>query len=59
MTNIVLDKLAEPSTHLRMHDVGIVYSDEPFVVVIASNGTDVHEFEKIIRDVSYEFAMSK
>lgn len=41
------------------HDVGIVYADEPFVVVFASNGTDVHGFEKIIRDVSYELAMSK
>ena len=41
------------------HDVGIVCADEPFVVCFASNGIDVHEFEKIIRDVSYELSMSK
>lgn len=38
------------------HDVGIVYADEPFVVCFASNDTDVHEFEKVIRDISYELA---
>ena len=38
------------------HDVGIVYAEEPFVVVFASNETYVYEFEKIISDVSYELA---
>lgn len=36
------------------HDVGIVYTEEPFVIVFASNNTNVHEFEKIIREISYD-----
>lgn len=36
------------------HDVGIVYSKQPFVIVFASNNTDVAEFEQVIREVSYE-----
>ena len=39
------------------HDVGIVYAAEPFVIAFASNGTDVHEFEKVIRDISFELAV--
>jgi beta-lactamase class A len=39
------------------HDVGVVYADEPFIIVFASNETDVHEFEKVIRDISYELAV--
>ena len=41
------------------HDVGIVYADEPFVVCFASNETDVYEFERVIRDSSYELATRK
>ena len=40
------------------HDVGIVYADEPFVICFASNETNVHEFEEIIRDLSYDLAMN-
>ena len=36
------------------HDVGIVYSKEPFVIVFASNDTDVPEFEELIREISYQ-----
>lgn len=36
------------------NDVGIVYADEPFVIVFASNNTDVPEFEQIIREISYQ-----
>lgn len=36
------------------HDVGIVYSREPFVVCFASNKTDVPEFEDFIRNTSYK-----
>lgn len=36
------------------HDVGIVYADEPFIIVFASNDTDVPEFEQLIRDVSFD-----
>lgn len=36
------------------NDVGIVYADKPFVIVFASNHTDVPEFEEIIRDISYK-----
>lgn len=39
------------------HDVGIVYAAEPFIIVFASNETDVHEFEKQIRDISFELAV--
>ncbi len=38
------------------HDVGIVYNKEPFIVVFASNETNVAEFEQVIRDISYELA---
>ena len=40
------------------HDVGIVYADQPFVICFASNETNVHEFEEIIRDLSYDLAMN-
>ncbi|MBU5439426.1 class A beta-lactamase-related serine hydrolase [Tissierella sp. MSJ-40] len=36
------------------NDVGIVYADEPFIIVFASNDTDVLEFEQIIREISYQ-----
>ncbi|WP_326907787.1 serine hydrolase [Sedimentibacter sp. MB31-C6] len=36
------------------NDVGIVYSEEPFVIVFVSNYTDVPEFEQMIRDISYQ-----
>lgn len=35
------------------NDVGIVYAQKPFVIVFASNDTDVPEFEQIIREISY------
>lgn len=35
------------------HDVGIVYSREPFVVCFASNKTDVPRFEDFIRNTTY------
>lgn len=38
------------------HDVGIVYADEPFIIVFASNDTNVPEFEALIRNISYELA---
>ena len=41
------------------HDVGIVYAEEPFIVVFASNNTNVHEFEQIIREISYDLATMK
>lgn len=34
------------------NDLGIVYGREPFVLVFASNGTDVPAFEQVIRAVS-------
>lgn len=34
------------------NDLGIVYAPEPFVVVFASNGTDVPACEQAIRDIS-------
>lgn len=37
------------------NDVGIVYAKRPFVIVFASNDTDVPEFDNLIRDISYEF----
>ncbi len=36
------------------HDAAIVYADEPFIIVFASNDTDVPEFEQLIRDVSFD-----
>lgn len=36
------------------HDVGIVYSEEPFVIVFASNDTEVPKFEELIREISYQ-----
>lgn len=38
------------------HDVAIVYTEEPFVIVFASNETNVPEFEHLIREVSYELS---
>jgi beta-lactamase class A len=38
------------------HDVGIVYSNKPFIIVFASNETGVPEFEQLIREISYELA---
>lgn len=35
------------------HDAGIVFAKEPFVIVFASNETDVPAFEEIIRDIAY------
>ncbi|MDD3169851.1 MAG: class A beta-lactamase-related serine hydrolase, partial [Eubacteriales bacterium] len=35
------------------HDAGIVFAQEPFVIVFASNETDVPVFEQIIRDIAY------
>jgi len=40
------------------NDVGIVYSDEPFVIVFSSNDTDVPEFENLIREISYQCFMN-
>ena len=34
------------------HDAGIVYCDQPFIIVFASNGTDVGHFENLIRETS-------
>lgn len=39
------------------HDVGIIYAQEPLVVVFASNETDVPAFEQAIRDISYHLAV--
>lgn len=36
------------------NDVGIVYSEEPFVIVFASNDTNVPEFENLIREISFQ-----
>ena len=36
------------------NDVGIVYSEEPFVIVFLSNNTDVGETEKCIREIALE-----
>lgn len=38
------------------HDVGIIYTKKPFIIVFASNDTNVPEFEQVIRDISYELA---
>lgn len=38
------------------HDVGIVYSENPFILVFASNETNVAEFEQVIRDISHKLA---
>lgn len=36
------------------NDVGIVYCNSPFVIIFASNDTDVGEFEAVIREISLE-----
>ena len=38
------------------HDIGIVYTNEPFVIAFASNETDVPVFERFIREVSLELS---
>ena len=38
------------------NDVGIVYTKEPFVVAFASNGTNVAQFEPLIRQISLELS---
>lgn len=38
------------------NDVGIVYDKEPFILVFASNDTNVPEFEQTIRDISFELS---
>lgn len=38
------------------HDVGIVYTNKPFLIAFASNNTNVAEFEQVIRDISYELS---
>jgi len=37
------------------HDVGIVYSENPFIIVFASNETDVGCMEHLMRQISLEF----
>ncbi len=34
------------------HDIGIVYSKNPFIIGFASNEVNTQEFEHIIREVS-------
>ena len=34
------------------HDIGIVYSKNPFIIGFASNETNIQEFEDIIRKIS-------
>ncbi|HML37380.1 MAG TPA: class A beta-lactamase-related serine hydrolase [Bacillota bacterium] len=41
------------------NDAGIVYAKEPFIVVFASNDTDVPAFDNLIRDISYEFCFEQ
>lgn len=41
------------------NDVGIVYSEEPFVIVFASNYTNVPKFEDLIRKISYDLYMTR
>lgn len=41
------------------NDLGIVYEREPFVLVFASNETDVPAFEQVIRAVSYYYAKGR
>ena len=37
------------------HDVGIVYSEKPFIIVFASNDTDVGVMENLMRNISLHF----
>lgn len=37
------------------HDVGIVYCEQPFIIVFASNNTDVGVMENLMRNISLEF----
>lgn len=39
------------------NDVGIVFCEKPFIVIFASNNTDVGEFENVIRKVSLQLTM--
>ncbi len=41
------------------NDAGIVYWEKPFVIVFASNDTDVVEFEQLIREITYEFSIGR
>ena len=38
------------------HDVGIIYTPQPFVLCMLSNETDVPTFERIIQDAARELA---
>lgn len=38
------------------HDVGIVFAKEPFVVCFCANAVDVPRFERLMQDISWEFA---
>ena len=38
------------------HDAGIVYSEDPFVVVMLSNNVDVPAFERLMQDAARQFA---
>ena len=38
------------------NDAGIVFTKSPFVIVFASNGTNVPAFERAIRELSLEYA---
>lgn len=39
------------------HDAGIVYCDKPFIIVFASNDTDVGVFENLIREISLQLTL--
>lgn len=38
------------------HDVGVVYAPEPFVICFLSNHVDVPAFNRLIQDMTWEFA---
>lgn len=38
------------------HDAGIVYSEDPFVIVMLSNRVDVPAFERLMQDAARQFA---
>lgn len=42
----------------KTHDIGIVYTKQPFVVCYASYKTDLFTFENFIRETTYELAVN-
>ncbi len=41
------------------HDAGIVYADDPFVIVMLSNRVDVPAFERLMQDAARYYAFGK